>query len=94
MAGGIIMGAFLLIRKAKGADVEEVEKSYNNSIDDLRKKYKSNKSEGYIKKTDHILDVMKYDIKDSSKKTSIMRAIERDMKEKDLAEIPDLYKYI
>ncbi len=41
-----------------------------------------------------ILDLMKYGIEDAGKKTLIMREIERDLKEKEVDEVPDLYRYI
>ena len=46
----------------------------------------------YEAKAMYILDMMKYKIKDANKKSDIIREIERDLKRKEVDEIPDLYQ--
>lgn len=62
-------------------------------ISDLRMIDKANEPIIYQDKVNYTLDVMKYNIKDSKNLDSIMRAIERNLKRRDVDEFPDLYKY-
>ena len=63
-------------------------------ITGLRSIDKTKKPNTYRAKVDFILDVMKYGIKDPESENSIAKAIERDLREKDIKEIPHLYRYI
>ena len=72
-------------------------KNVDNIIDminELRQLNKNDQPLIYKNKVQLIVDMMKYGIEDAGKKTRIMREIERDLKEKEVDEVPDLYRYI
>ena len=72
-------------------------RNVNNITEMIYELRKLNRNDGlpnYRNKVQDILDLMKYGIEDAGKKTLIMREIERDLKEKEVDEVPDLYRYI
>ena len=77
-----------MLKQSKNVD------NITEMIYELRELNRNASHQNYRNKVQDILDVMKYGIEDAENKSLIMREIERDLKEREVDEIPDLYRHI